>query len=135
MPLGVAFAVREMQHFERMAVGIAKIESFNAAGVLVPVGEPLRSGRCMFDLVLAQPSIGAVHVTYDDRDVLESAVVAVRFDGRRAPSRSQVLCELDILRAEAQASRPDMEAEYIFKVLVGRAVGFLLGYLFERQDL
>ena len=49
---GAALARRERDDFEKMAIGIAEVERADAAGVRVPVGQPLRSGGRVLDAVL-----------------------------------------------------------------------------------
>ena len=56
VPPRLPFARRERDDFEKVAVGIAEVEGADAAGVRVPVGKPLRSGRCVLDAVLSQPA-------------------------------------------------------------------------------
>ncbi|MDX1541066.1 MAG: hypothetical protein R3349_06640, partial [Geminicoccaceae bacterium] len=71
MPLRVALAVGEGQDLERIAVRILEVEGLDPAGVRVPVGQALGSGRGEGDVVPAEPVEGPVHVGDDERDVLE----------------------------------------------------------------
>src|SRR5947207_3081211 len=65
VPLRITLIRRERQDLKEMAVGIAKIESLNAARLLVPVGKTLRTGGCVLYFVPAQPLIRAIHVADD----------------------------------------------------------------------
>jgi len=76
LPLLIAFAFRELQDLEPMLVRIAEVERLDAAGVLVPVGQTLWSGRSVFDFVLSQQCVSFVHVAGNDCNVLEPAIVA-----------------------------------------------------------
>src|SRR5947208_11990352 len=51
MPLRIALAFRKLQDLEVMPIGVAKVEGLDAAGVFVPVGQPLRTSRSMFHFV------------------------------------------------------------------------------------
>src|SRR5262249_17728303 len=70
-PFFRALILRELQNLEWMPVRIFEIERLDSRSVLVPIGKALLPGRCMLDLVLAQPGIGFIHVADDDRNVLE----------------------------------------------------------------
>ena len=84
MPVRIALARREPEDLEEVAVRVLEVEGADAAGVRVPVRQPLRRGRGVLDPVLAEPRIGPVHVAHDDRHVLEPAVVAARVGRHRA---------------------------------------------------
>src|SRR5215471_10708455 len=54
LPFRVALAFGKLQDLQPVLVRIAKVESFDPAGILVPVRQPLRTGRGMLDLVLPE---------------------------------------------------------------------------------
>src|SRR5690348_2515938 len=95
LPFRVAFPSRKVKDFKRVSVGIFEIKRFDAAGVLVPIGQTLRTGRSMFHVVLPQNRIGAVHVAHDDGEVLEPQVVAAGIGGNRTATRSEKLDKFD----------------------------------------
>ena len=101
-----------------MSVGVVEVERLDAAGVRVPVGQSLRTGRCVLDLVLAQPRVGVSMSRHDDRDVLEPAVVAARVDGHRPAPGGQVLGQLDRFVAQPHAHDSHAQAEHAFQALV-----------------
>src|SRR5262249_42194192 len=117
-PLWISLVWRKPQHFERMAVRIAEIERANSAGVLVPCRQELRAGRRMLHLVLAQPLVGAIHISHDDGDVLEPSVVAASIDWRGPSSRREELREFDVLFTEAHPRRPRPKTKHAGKALV-----------------
>src|SRR5882672_9414820 len=75
LPFRIAFTFRKLKNLKPVRVRIAKIESFDAARVLVPVRQPLRTSRGMLDFVLAQQAVRLLHVAGDDCNVLEPAIV------------------------------------------------------------
>src|ERR1051325_1110928 len=75
LPLLIALAFRKLQNLEPVLIRIAKVESLDAAGVLVPVRQTLWTGRSVFDLVLAQQCVSLIHVAGDDGNVLKPAIV------------------------------------------------------------
>src|SRR6516164_3926562 len=133
LPFRVAFAGGKMKDFKRVSVGIFEIKSFDAAGVLVPIRQPLRTGRGMFHIVFPQNRIGAVHVADDDREVLEPQVVAAGIDGNRAAARSEKLYEFDRLAAEAHAHNPGARTEHAKEMLQLISRDFRVSHLFERE--
>src|SRR5689334_17748121 len=97
LPLLIALACGKLQNLEPVLVRIAKVESLDAARILVPIRRPLWTSRSMFDFVLAQQSVSFVHVAGDDGDVLKPMIVAARIDRNRAAFWCQVLGQLDEL--------------------------------------
>src|SRR5262249_11986186 len=43
MPLGIPPALRKPEDFHRMLIRVLKVEGSDAAGIFVPVGQPLRA--------------------------------------------------------------------------------------------
>ena len=84
--------------------------------------------------MLAQLRIGRVHVADDDRDVLEPLVVAAAVDGDRAALGREIVDQLDLLVAQAQAHDARAHAEHPEQVLVGIALDLDLGHHLEWQD-
>src|SRR2546428_1397297 len=66
MPFRGAFVRGKLQDFERVSIRIFEVKGLNARGLGVPLREPLGTGRGVFDLVLTQPAISALHVAHDD---------------------------------------------------------------------
>src|SRR5262249_41989187 len=102
MPFRIALAGRKAQDFEEVSIGIAEVERLDAAGAGIPIRQALRLGRGVGDAVCAQMRIRAIHVAYDDGDVLEPAIVAARIRGNRAPLWREVFGQLQALVTEAQ---------------------------------
>ena len=101
-PLRITFARRELQHLERMPVGVAEVEGADATGGRVPVRQPLRTFRDSLHSSGPKHRVRPVHVRHDDGHVLEPPVVAPRVVRRGAPLRLQVLGQIDALAAQAQ---------------------------------
>src|SRR4051794_16589279 len=108
MPLLASFVRREREHLERVPVRVAEIECLDTAGVLVPVGKALRTGRRVLYFVLAKPSVCAVHIADNQRHVLEPAVVAAGIGRHGSALRGKILGQIEKLVAEAQTSLPEM---------------------------
>src|SRR5215510_9351301 len=62
LPLLITLTLRKLQDLEPMLVRIAKVESFDAARVLVPIRQTLWTSGSMLHFVLAQQSISLIHV-------------------------------------------------------------------------
>ena len=114
-----------------MPIGVAKVEGLDAAGVFVPVGQPLRTSRSMFHFVLTQPGISLLHVARDDCDVLKPTIVAASIDGKRASFRSEVFGQLDELIAQPHSHYAHAHSEKTLQVLVIIADHFNVGNFFE----
>src|SRR5215470_17851304 len=95
MPFRRAFVCWELQHFERVPVGILEVEGSNPCGRLYRFRELLRAGRGVPHFVLSKPLVSPVHVAGYDGDMLEPAIVAVRIDGDWAAPRRQVFREFE----------------------------------------
>src|SRR5207244_3496565 len=104
LPLRVTLAGRKLEDFERMVVRIPEIEGADPAGVGVPVREALRRWRHPPHAVRLEHGVGAVHVAYDDRHVLEPAVVAARVRRGRTARRSGPGHQLQRVDAEPEAN-------------------------------
>src|SRR6266568_3216649 len=52
LPLGIAFALRELQDLHRMFIGVFEIESLDAARIFVPIWQTLRSRGSVLNFVL-----------------------------------------------------------------------------------
>ncbi len=83
-----------------MAIGIFEIESTNSGGGFIACGDCLRSGRSVTHFVSAQSLIGFVHITHDNRDVLEGVIVAAPIGGNRSSLGRKILRQLDRLFSE-----------------------------------
>src|SRR6516162_5428824 len=106
MPARITFAGREVDKFQRVAVGIAKVKRLDSGCVQIPLRQGLGSSRNRLNVGLEQKGAGGLHVRYDDGDVLKPLIVAFRI-GRNGPppwaSGTQlVLCS----RSPAQGWRP-----------------------------
>jgi hypothetical protein len=88
----------------------------------------------MLDVVPAQEPIGRVHVADDDRDVLEPLIVAPAVDRVRPALRREIVDQLDLLVAEAQAHDAGAHAEHAEQMLIGVAMHLDLEDHLERQD-
>ena len=85
----------------------------------------------MFHLVLPQPAVSLVHVAYDDRHVLEPAIVTARVGRNRPAFRCQVFGQLDELVAESHPYDPHSQPEHPFQVFVIVAGDLCIRYLLE----
>src|SRR2546425_11528068 len=90
VPLRLAFPLRKLQNLQRVTVWVFEVEGLDAAGVGVPVRQALGTGGSVLDLVLAQPLIGAVHVTNDNRNMLKPAIIAARVHWDRSALGRQI---------------------------------------------
>src|SRR5262249_47962009 len=118
MPLGEALVGRKLKNLEWMTILIFEVEGANAGSVLVPVGKALRTRRSMLNLILAQPCISPIHVTYDDGDVLKGSVITSGINWNRAPLWRKVLSQRYELVPNLQAYNPCPHSENTFQVLV-----------------
>ncbi len=135
MPLLGAFARRELEDFEVVAIGVAEVERLDAAGIRIPVRQRLRFGRRVTHLVVAQPPIRSVHVAHDDRDVLEPEVVAVRIDRNRPSVRHDEVHQFDDFVAQLQPRDPYPHAEDAEQMFVVGTCHFALIDLFKIKHL
>src|SRR5215470_4269804 len=58
MPPCQSLTFREPQNFQNVIIGIAEVESFNAAGIAVPCRQRLWAAAGILHAVLTQPGIG-----------------------------------------------------------------------------
>src|SRR5271166_6176708 len=103
MPFRAAFILWKGEHFEEMAVRVAKVERLDSGGVFIPVRKPLRSGRSVLNLVLSKPRICSVHVAGDNGDMLEPAIIGPCFGGRWPTPGSQEFRQFDEFIAQAHS--------------------------------
>src|SRR5713226_2581950 len=116
MPLGIAFTVGELQNLHGMFIGVFEVESSDAARVVVPIRQPLRTGGGVLDFILSQHRVGAVHVADDDRDVLKPDVVASGINGNGTALGSQKLQKLNGFTSQLQVHNSNARPEYAEKV-------------------
>src|SRR2546429_7816264 len=121
LPLRVTLAGRKLEDFERMVVRIPEIEGADPAGVGVPVREALRRWRHPPHAVRLEHGVGAVHVAYDDRHVLEPAVVAARVRRGRTARRSGPGHQLQRVDAEPEANDAHARAGHALEAVVALA--------------
>src|SRR5689334_22288753 len=126
MPFGASLVWRERQNLQEVAVRIAKIKRLDPAGILVPVGQTLWAGRGVLDLVRSQMLIGALHITGDDRVVLEPAIVRPGIFWGRPSLGCKELGQLDKFLAQPHPRGSHPQAEHAFQMLVVRSVNFVL---------
>ena len=88
-----------------MAIRIAEVEGADAAGVRVPIRQPLRSRRRVLDLELFQALVRSRHVADDDCRVLKHAIVGPDISRHRASLGREILGQLDRFSAEPTAAR------------------------------
>src|SRR5262245_6893803 len=111
MPLRITLRRRELEDFQKVAVGIFEVKRADARSSLNVRGQELRPGGRMLNLVLAQPLVGAVHFTRDDGDMLEPAVVSARLRRERPSTGRKIFGELDELVAESHAHDSHTQAK------------------------
>ena len=114
MPFLRTFAWGELENLQWMLVGILKVKRPDPAGILVPIGQPLRGGRSVFDFILPQPLVGLIHIADDDGDVLEPEVVAAGINRHGAALGSKVLDQLDALVSQFQPYHPHAQTKHTF---------------------
>src|SRR5262245_46743231 len=102
MPIVRSLAIWKLQDLEEMAIRVAEIERADTARVRVPVGQPLRSRRCVLDVKPSQARIRLAHVPDDDGRVLKAHIVRPYTRWHRSAFGRQVLGQLDCLSAEAE---------------------------------
>src|SRR5439155_22151971 len=95
-----------------MFIRVLEIKRLDPAVIFVPIRQALRARGSMFDLVLPQNGVSAVHVADDDGDVLKPDVVAARVDRNRAPAGSEKLDEFDGFVAEFHAHEAHTRSEH-----------------------
>src|SRR5216683_3412973 len=117
MPFGIALALGELENLDGVLIGVLKVESFDAARVFVPIRQPLRAGGGVLDFILSQNRVGAVHVAYDDGDVLKPHIVASGIDGNGAALGGQKLQQLDGFASELHGDNSHARPEYAKEVL------------------
>src|SRR5262249_42736327 len=94
LPFRIAFAFGELQNLQVMAIRIPEVKSLDTASILVPLRQALRTGRRMLNLVLAEQAVSLLHVTYDDGNVLEPAIIAARIDWKRPAAWRKIFRQL-----------------------------------------
>src|ERR1041385_2366940 len=62
LPLLIALTFGKLKNLEPVLVRIAEVKRFDAARILVPVGQTLWTSRSMFYFVLTQQCVRLVHV-------------------------------------------------------------------------
>lgn len=135
VPAWVSLARGERDQLEEVPVGIAEVESFDAARVRVPVGKALRARGGVPHPVLPQARVGPLHVAHDDGDVLERAVVAAHVGRDLASGRGEVLGELQLLVSEAQPGDPRPHPEHALQALPRLPGDFFLRGEPEAEDV
>src|SRR5207249_2871778 len=101
-----------------VTVWVFEVEGLDAAGVGVPVRQTLGTGGSVLDLVLAQPLIGTVHVTNDNRDMLKPAIIAARVHWDRSALGRQIFGQLDELSAEPHTHDAHPQSEDSLQVFI-----------------
>ena len=91
MPARITFAGREVDEFQRVAVGIATVKRLDSGCVQIPLRQGLGSGRNRLNVELEQTGAGGLHVRYDDGDMLKPLIVAFRIVRNGPPPGRSVL--------------------------------------------
>ncbi len=78
----------------------------------------------MLDLVLAQPLIGAAHITDNNGDVLEPPIVAARVCRNWPSLGRKIFGQLDEFVSQPHAHHAHAEAKDALKMLIGIASHF-----------
>src|ERR1700757_4763618 len=81
LPPEISLACREMDHLKDMIVRIMEIEGLNAACMLVPRRQGLRTARDMANAILPKPRVCLIHVTDYDGHMLKPEIIASRIHG------------------------------------------------------
>src|SRR5262249_48325893 len=84
---------------------------------------------------IAQPLVRALHVAYDNGDVLKPAIIAARVGGNGAASRPCELHKLDVFIPEPHPHHPYARGRCTFQTLVIGIAHGLIRNLLERQHL
>src|SRR4029453_2640272 len=111
MPFGRSLAIRKADDLEEVSVRVAEIERADSSGIRVPVRKPLRSRRCVLDLVHPKALVGFRNVAHHDRDVLEHSVVRTKVVRDGSALRRQILGQLDLFGPEAKPDNAGTSAK------------------------
>src|SRR6266446_2425965 len=116
MPPGIAFTLRELQNLYGMFIGVFEVESFDAARIFVPIRQPLWAGGGVFDFVLSQKRVRAIHIADNDGDVLKPDIVASRINGNGTAFGSQKLQKLNGFPSQLQGHNSNARTKYAKEV-------------------
>src|SRR5271166_825721 len=135
MPFRISLALWKFEDFDRVLIRVLKVKGLDPTGIFVPIGQALWSRGGMFNLVLPKDLIRAIHVAYDDGDMLEPKIVASGIDRNRTSTRREKLDKFDRFIAKLHPNHPHActkHPEEMFDVVASQ---LRVRYLHECEDV
>src|SRR5271166_5083863 len=135
MPFRISLALWKLEDFNRVLIRILKVKSLDPTGIFVPIGQALRSRGGVFNLVLPKDLIRAIHVAYDDGDMLEPKIVASGIDRNRTSSRREKLDKFDRFIAKLHPDHPHARPKHPEEMLDVVTSQLRVRYFLECEDV
>src|SRR5271167_4164465 len=135
MPFRIPLALWKLEDFNRVLIWILKVEGLDSTGIFVPIGQALRPRGSVFDLVLPKDLIGAIHVAYDDGDMLEPKIVTSGINRNRTSTRREKLDKLDRFITKLHPDHPHARPKHPEEMLDVVASQLRVRLLLECEDV